>query len=315
MQLQKLTTREPEDEQVEVAIAALEAVLAVEDPRAPPTTTASGWKSRPRHQGLDHDRVPGRADRGALRRGAGADGRSRGDRRPRSATPTPAARSTSSRPPPSWPRSGGWPVATPRARRSCSTRAARTPRCAPSSTTRASGSSALEEEIRLAMVERDPNDDKNVIVEIRGGAGGDEAGLWAGDLYRMYTRYAERLGFKAETMEASRRLLHVRGQGRRRVLGVQVRGRHAPRAARARDRVPGPHPHLHGDRRGAARGRGRRGRDRPERPPDRRLPLLRPRRPVGQHDRLGGAHHAQADRHRRSRCRTRSPSCRTASGR
>src|SRR5690348_2047934 len=60
----------------------------------------------------------------------------------------------------------------------------------------------LEEEIRLAMVERDPNDDKNVIIEIRGGAGGDEAGIWAGDLYRMYQRYAERLGFKAETMEA-----------------------------------------------------------------------------------------------------------------
>src|ERR1035441_2417502 len=53
---------------------------------------------------------------------------------------------------------------------------------------------SLEEEIRLAMVERDPNDDKNVIVEIRPGAGGDEAALWAGDLYRMLTRYAERLG-------------------------------------------------------------------------------------------------------------------------
>src|SRR3954454_19379910 len=61
----------------------------------------------------------------------------------------------------------------------------------------------LEEEIRLAMVERDPNDDKNVIVEIRGGAGGEEAGIWAGDLYRMYNRYADRLGFKAETMQAS----------------------------------------------------------------------------------------------------------------
>jgi peptide chain release factor 1 len=61
----------------------------------------------------------------------------------------------------------------------------------------------LEEEIRLAMVERDPNDEKDVIVEIRGGAGGDEAGLWAGDLYRMLTRYAERLGFKTETMSAS----------------------------------------------------------------------------------------------------------------
>jgi peptide chain release factor 1 len=61
----------------------------------------------------------------------------------------------------------------------------------------------LEEEIRLAMVERDPNDEKNVIVEIRGGAGGDEAGIWAGDLYRMYNRYAERLGYKADTMAAS----------------------------------------------------------------------------------------------------------------
>jgi peptide chain release factor 1 len=60
--------------------------------------------------------------------------------------------------------------------------------------------SELEEQIRLAMVERDPNDDKNVIVEIRPGAGGDEAGLWAGDLYRMLTRYAERRGFTVEPL-------------------------------------------------------------------------------------------------------------------
>jgi peptide chain release factor 1 len=62
--------------------------------------------------------------------------------------------------------------------------------------------SALEEEIRLAMVERDPNDDKNVIVEIRPGAGGDEASLWAGDLYRMLTRYAERRGFTVELLSS-----------------------------------------------------------------------------------------------------------------
>jgi len=59
----------------------------------------------------------------------------------------------------------------------------------------------LEEELRLAMVERDPNDDKNVIVEIQGGAGGEEAGLWAGDLYRMLTKYAERLKFSTEPMD------------------------------------------------------------------------------------------------------------------
>jgi peptide chain release factor 1 len=59
----------------------------------------------------------------------------------------------------------------------------------------------LEEEIRLAMVEPDPNDDKDVIVEIRPGTGGEEAGLFAGDLYRMLTRYAERRRFKPEPLE------------------------------------------------------------------------------------------------------------------
>ncbi len=59
---------------------------------------------------------------------------------------------------------------------------------------------ALEEEIRLAMVERDPNDAKNVIVEIRPGTGGEEAALWAGDLFRMLTRYAERRGFTVELL-------------------------------------------------------------------------------------------------------------------
>src|SRR5205807_7405707 len=60
----------------------------------------------------------------------------------------------------------------------------------------------LDEAIRLAMVERDPNDDKNVIVEVRAGAGGDEAGLWAGDLQRMLTKYAERRGFRTEPISA-----------------------------------------------------------------------------------------------------------------
>jgi peptide chain release factor 1 len=75
--------------------------------------------------------------------------------------------------------------------------------------------SEIEEEIRIAMVERDPNDDKDVIVEIRAGAGGDEASLWAGDLYRMLTRYAERLGFKTETLSAAdgSYTFEVRGEG------------------------------------------------------------------------------------------------------
>jgi len=61
----------------------------------------------------------------------------------------------------------------------------------------------LEQEIRLAMVEPDPNDDKNVIVEIRAGTGGEEAGLFAGNLYRMLTRYAERRGFRTEPLSVA----------------------------------------------------------------------------------------------------------------
>jgi peptide chain release factor 1 len=61
----------------------------------------------------------------------------------------------------------------------------------------------LEEEIRLAMVEKDPSDGRDVIVEIRPGAGGDEAGLWAGDLHRMLVRYAERRGFQTEDLGGS----------------------------------------------------------------------------------------------------------------
>ena len=61
----------------------------------------------------------------------------------------------------------------------------------------------LEEELKLALVEKDPADAKDVIVEIRPGVGGDEAALWASDLYRMLNRYAERRGFKAETLSTS----------------------------------------------------------------------------------------------------------------
>ena len=62
---------------------------------------------------------------------------------------------------------------------------------------------ALEEEIRLAMLERDPADDKDVIVELRAGTGGDEAAIFAGDLYQMLTRYAEQRGFKTDTLSAN----------------------------------------------------------------------------------------------------------------
>ncbi|WP_341876352.1 peptide chain release factor 1 [Defluviitalea saccharophila] len=61
----------------------------------------------------------------------------------------------------------------------------------------------IEEELKILLLPKDPNDEKNVIVEIRGGAGGDEAALFAGDLFRMYSRYAERKRWKVEIMDSN----------------------------------------------------------------------------------------------------------------
>lgn len=62
---------------------------------------------------------------------------------------------------------------------------------------------AVEQELKILMVPKDPNDDKNVIMEIRGGAGGDEANIFAGDLFRMYCRYADSRHWKVEVMSAN----------------------------------------------------------------------------------------------------------------
>ncbi|MGI6091994.1 MAG: peptide chain release factor 1 [Veillonellaceae bacterium] len=61
----------------------------------------------------------------------------------------------------------------------------------------------LEQELKILLMPKDPNDEKSVIVEIRGGAGGDEAALFAGDLFRMYTRYAEDKGWRTEILDAN----------------------------------------------------------------------------------------------------------------
>ena len=79
----------------------------------------------------------------------------------------------------------------------------------------------LEEELRTLLIPRDPNDDRNVFVEIRAGAGGDEAGLFAADLARMYSKYAERQKWKVELMDK-----HETGVGgfKEIVLFIQGRG-------------------------------------------------------------------------------------------
>lgn len=79
-----------------------------------------------------------------------------------------------------------------------------------------------EEKLKVLMLPKDPNDDKNVIMEIRGAAGGDEAALFAGDLFRMYTRYAEAQGWKVDVMESS-----VNGVGGYKEVIMMINGRGA----------------------------------------------------------------------------------------
>ena len=114
---------------------------------------------------------------------------------------------------------------------------------------------------------------RNIFLEIRAGTGGDEAAIFAGDLFRMYSRYAERAGLegrgavaRAPASTAATRKIISRVVGQRRLLAAQVRVRRAPRAARAGDRGAGPHPHLGLHRRGpagAGRDRGHRRSTRP----------------------------------------------------
>jgi peptide chain release factor 1 len=80
----------------------------------------------------------------------------------------------------------------------------------------------LEEELRGLLIPRDPNDDKNVFLEIRAGAGGDEAGLFAADLFRMYTKYAERQRWKWEVIDS-----HPTGVGGLKEVVALVQGRGA----------------------------------------------------------------------------------------
>ena len=80
----------------------------------------------------------------------------------------------------------------------------------------------LEEDLRKELIPKDPNDDKNVIMEIRAGTGGDEAGLFAADLYRMYTRYAQRNNWKIDVIESNQT-----GLGAIKEIVFQIKGKNA----------------------------------------------------------------------------------------
>ena len=144
----------------------------------------------------------------------------------------------------------------------------------------------LTDELRMLLLPKDPNDDKNVIVEIRGAEGGEEANLLARDLYEMYRSFAATQGWKFETLNTDAlrhgrvQRSHVQGQRRRRVEPNEARGRTAPGPAGAGDREPGSDPHLVGDGQRAAR--GRRGRRRDRRRNDLQIDVYRSSGPGGQ---------------------------------
>ena len=156
------------------------------------------------------------------------------------------------------------------------------------------------------MVERDPNDDKNVLVEIRAGTGGDEAALFAGDLYKMLTRYAEERGFSHRgplAVGLPRSAASRRSPSRSRATAPtrSSSSRAAPTASSG-CRRPSRQGRIHTSTATVA--------VLPEAeeveveidPNDLQIDVYRssgPGRPVGQHDRLGGADHPQTDRDRR----------------
>ena len=149
----------------------------------------------------------------------------------------------------------------------------------------------LAQQIRLALLPKDAMDDRNVVLEIRAGTGGDEAALFAGDLFRMYERFAALQGWKVEVISASEGTM-----GGYKEIIAEVRGRGAfaklkfESGAHRVQRVPdtetqGRHSHLGGNGCGAAGGRGGRRRHQAGRSADRDHARARRRRPACQQDR------------------------------
>ena len=178
-------------------------------------------------------------------------------------------------------------------------------------------SSAVQ--LELLLVPKDPNEGKDLIVEIRAGTG------WPGGcpVGRRPVRDVPALrraapvedgGARRPRRVGPRRFQGGRARGPRQgcVRATEARSGRAPRAACPRHRVPGAAPHVDGDGGGHVRGRGDRGRDPARGPADRRLPLERAGRPIGEHHRLGGADRPQADRDQGRGARRSVPSSRTA---
>ena len=164
----------------------------------------------------------------------------------------------------------------------------------------------MEEQIKLLLIPADPQDSKNAIVEIRGGTGGDEAAIFAGDLLRMYTKFVEKRGWKYEINSASEgssggfKEVVMKRDRRRRVRRVEVRVGRAPRTARAADRDAGTRPYVGRIGGRTARSRGVRSGDQYERCAQGYFLCVGSRRPVCQYDLFGHPPDPYPDRYRRA---------------
>ena len=122
----------------------------------------------------------------------------------------------------------------------------------------------LEEKLKILLLPKDPNDEKNVIVEIRAGAGGDEAALFAAEIYRMYVHYAEGKRWKTELLECEEigiggmKNISFMVTGHGRVFRFEVRIRRTPRTACAGNGVRRTYPYVY-NQRGSYAGSGRSG--------------------------------------------------------
>ena len=163
----------------------------------------------------------------------------------------------------------------------------------------------LEEELKAFLIPKDPNDSKNVIVEIRAGTGGDEAALFAADLFRMYSRYAEKQGWKVDVLD-----LNDTGIGGIKEMSFGLSGKDVygsmkfesgvHRVQRVpEDRDAGAGPYVRCDSRGSAGGGTGGRRDQSGRPGDRHVPVRREGRPERQQGRDRRSDHAQAVRNHR----------------
>ena len=161
-----------------------------------------------------------------------------------------------------------------------------------------------EEELKVMLLPKDPNDEKNVILELRAGTGGDEAALFVAEVFRMYMRFAEQKKWKVEVLSQTESgighgLKDVTAiiEGDERLFAVEVRVGSASRAARSGDRDAGPGAYF-GDYGGGAAGGGGGGReDRGEGPAHRYVLLVGAGRAEREYDLLGGADYAPADQH------------------